>query len=93
MLMKSSFLFILFLFASLPYLYIKIASKFDRLETNHKFSIYTDQHGIPKVVAKDKISLFFGLGYSQASNRLWSLYVKKFMTSGRMAELFGQDVL
>ena len=87
--MKSSFLFIILLFLSVPYLYVKIMAKFDRLETDHKFSFYTDENGIPRIVAKDKLSLYFGLGYSQGYNRLWTLYIKKFMTSGRMAELFG----
>ena len=76
-----------------PYLYVKLMPHFDRLETHHRFSIYRDTHGIPKIVAKDRPSMFFGMGYAHAQDRLWILLTKKFMAAGRMSEVFGAEAL
>lgn len=57
---------IIILFPIIPYLYVQIGSCFDQLQTKHQFTVYRDDEGIPKVVAKDKLSLFYGIGYAQA---------------------------
>ena len=61
----------------------------DRITTNNKFAIYRDPEGIPHVYAKSYKDLFFGLGYAQAQDRLFTLFFKKMFVEGRVSELFG----
>ena len=79
------FILIIISIPVIPYLYFHIGSYFDTLETSHKFTIFRDDHGIPRVVAKDKISLFYGVGYAQGQDRLWTISVKKAITLGRLS--------
>jgi penicillin amidase len=44
-------------------------------------------------LGKDKLSVFYGIGYAQGADRLWTLNLKRRMVSGRMAEIFGDAVL
>jgi penicillin amidase len=39
------------------------------------------------------VDLFFGLGYAQAQDRLFTLFFKKMFMEGRVAELFGVAAL
>lgn len=61
----------------------------DKVTTTHKFTIYRDSEGVPHVYAKSYKNLFFGLGYAQAQDRLFTLFFKKMFVEGRVAELFG----
>ena len=60
-------------------------------ETHYKFAIARDEYGIPHIYAKQYEDLFFGLGYAEAQDRLFSLYFKKMFVEGRTAEMFGPD--
>lgn len=49
----------------------------NQASSSHRFSIIRDTHGIPHIFAKNKKDLMFGLGYAEAQDRLFSLYIKK----------------
>ena len=83
--MKGRLIILFFFVLAIPYLYHRINKKYTNFNPLHQFSLYRDNHGIPKVVARDKKAIFYGMGYAEAQDRLWVLYVKKFMASGRLA--------
>ena len=37
--------------------------------------------------------MLFGLGYAQAQDRMFSLYIKKMFIEGRLSEIFGREGL
>lgn len=51
--------------------------------------IYRDKWGIPHIVADDAHDLFFAVGYAQAQDRLFQMYMFKYYVAGRLAELLG----
>lgn len=63
------------------------------IPTHHQFSVFRDDNGIPHIVAEDKLSAFFGMGYAYAQDRLWTLNVRKLVLQGRLAEVFGAEAL
>jgi acyl-homoserine lactone acylase PvdQ len=65
----------------------------DTVTTANKFNIFRDSEGIPHIYAKNYQDLFFGLGYAQGQDRLFTLYFKKMFIEGRVAELFGASAL
>jgi penicillin amidase len=65
----------------------------DTSSTDNKFTIFRDPEGLPHIYAKNYNDLFFGLGYAQAQDRLFTLYFKKMLLEGRLAELFGPSAV
>ena len=56
-------------------------------------TIYRDDFAIPRIVADNFNDVLYGLGWSHAQDRLWSIHVKRMLFSGRLAEMFGPGVL
>lgn len=57
--------FIVFLLAvSLGSYYFNQEGDFEDLETTRKFRIYKDEHGIPRIYARDKQSALYALGFA-----------------------------
>ncbi len=54
-------------------------------------SVYRDDAGIPQIVAKSSADLFRAQGYVQAQDRFWEMDFRRHVTSGRLAELFGES--
>lgn len=63
------------------------------MKDQHKFAVYRDEEGIPHIYAKSYQDIFFGLGYAEAHDRLYSLFIKKMLIEGRLAELFGSEAV
>jgi penicillin amidase len=55
--------------------------------------IYRDRDGIPHIYAKTEEDLFFAQGYVHAQDRFWQMEFWRRIGSGRLAELFGKNVL
>lgn len=72
-------------FAISFYMYHSAKISFLPLNTKHEFTVFQDELGIPRVLGKDKLSLFYGIGYAQGADRLWTLNVKRRMVSGRLS--------
>src|SRR3954451_21126243 len=55
--------------------------------------VVRDSYGVPQIYADTAADLFFAQGYVQAQDRFYEMDVRRHLTSGRMAEMFGEDEL
>lgn len=53
--------------------------------------VLRDQYGVPQVYADNPHDLFMAQGYTHAQDRFWEMDVRRHITAGRLAELFGED--
>ncbi len=53
--------------------------------------VVRDQNGIPHIFADTAEDLFRAQGYVHAQDRFWEMDIRRHITSGRLAELFGPD--
>lgn len=90
---KSKIFVFIALLLTLSFFYLKQEGNFENLNTKHKFRIYKDEHGIPRIYAKDRMSLFYGFGFAEAQDRLWTLHLRKMIVRGRLSEIFGPEAL
>lgn len=51
--------------------------------------IYRNYYDIPHIVSQSENDMFFALGYSHASNRLWQMDYNRRIAEGRLSEIFG----
>ncbi|WP_426322868.1 penicillin acylase family protein [Microbacterium sp. E-13] len=56
-------------------------------------TVQRDVLGIPTITAASAHDLFFAQGYVQAQDRFWEMDFRRHVTSGRLAELFGESQL
>ena len=56
-------------------------------------TVYFDDFGIPHIYADSHIDAIATLGYVQAQDRLWQMELMKRIAPGRLAELFGKDLI
>lgn len=61
----------------------------DIISSKHRLAIYRDQEGVPHVYSHTKKDVYFGMGYAQGQDKLWTLFLKRIFIQGRLAELFG----
>ena len=52
-----------------------------------------DEWGIPHINARSEADLFFAQGYVTAQDRLWQMDLMRRAAQGRLAELFGEEML
>jgi penicillin G amidase len=55
--------------------------------------VLRDAHGVPQVYASSAHDLFYAQGFVQAQDRFYEMDVRRHMTSGRLAEMLGEDAL
>lgn len=55
--------------------------------------ITRDHMAVPHISAETDADAFFGLGWAHAQDRLWQMEMSRRAAKGRMAELFGPDML
>ncbi|MEO3928560.1 penicillin acylase family protein [Micromonosporaceae bacterium B7E4] len=56
-------------------------------------TVYRDANGIPQLYAETAEDLFRAQGYVHAQDRFWEMDLRRRVTSGRLAELFGKDLV
>lgn len=56
-----------------------------------KVTVVRDQHGIAQIYADTPADLFAAQGYVHAQERMWQMEVWRHISSGRLAELFGES--
>lgn len=56
-------------------------------------TVQRDALGIPTITADSTHDLFFAQGYVHAQDRFWEMDFRRHVTSGRLAELFGESQL
>lgn len=56
-------------------------------------SIYFDDYGIPHIFAGNQADAYRALGYVHAQDRLWQMELIRRIAAGRLAEVFGPDLV
>ena len=75
---------------------VSISNKLTTLNTIQLMDtvkIYTNNNGIPKIVANNEHDLFFAVGYYQAKERLWQMDFARRAGKGKLSEIFGEKTL
>ncbi len=96
---KYSALIILFsiLTFSLTACYAQTAPKFDKKLSvaglKEDVIVRRDERSIPYIEANNDADLYFAQGFVTASDRLWQMDLYRRVARGRLAELFGKQVL
>lgn len=55
--------------------------------------VIRDQYGVPYIFAHSETDLYRATGYVMAQDRLWQMDLIRRITSGRLAEIFGQNFI
>ncbi|MBW2092992.1 MAG: penicillin acylase family protein, partial [Deltaproteobacteria bacterium] len=58
-----------------------------------KVTIYRDQYAVPHIYAKNEQDLYTAVGYCMAQDRLWQMDLLRRATTGRLSEIFGEDLV
>ena len=58
-------------------------------ELNSNLEIIRDTYNVPHIFGQNDEDVFFGLGYSQAQDRLWQMATLRRRAQGRLSEVFG----
>ena len=58
-----------------------------------KVEVYRDSFAIPHVYAKNEEDLYRAIGYLTAQDRLWQMDLLRHVTTGRLSEIFGKDLI
>jgi len=56
-------------------------------------TVYRDSYAIPHIFAKNEEDLYLAVGYVMAQDRLWQMDLLRRVTTGRLAEIFGEDLV
>ncbi len=96
-LLATAFVFVA-LFLLFSYDFAKISILEEPIElTNDSIdegvSIYKNQYGIPHIIGRTENDAFFGLGFAQASDRLWQMDYLRRIAKGRLSEIFGKETI
>lgn len=59
----------------------------------NEVTVYRDKYGIAHVYAKTKEDLYLAVGYISAQDRMWQMDLLRRVTSGRLSEIFGEDMI
>jgi penicillin G amidase len=55
--------------------------------------IFYDPYGVPHIMANNAKDAYFALGYAQAQERLFQMELMRRVGSGRLAEIFGEELV
>ncbi|KPK83143.1 MAG: hypothetical protein AMS27_13315 [Bacteroides sp. SM23_62_1] len=55
--------------------------------------IFRDEFGVPHVYAQNEKDLYRVVGYLMAQDRLWQMDLVRRVTTGRLSEIFGEDMI
>jgi penicillin amidase len=55
--------------------------------------IIRDGYGVPHIYAQNEPDLYFALGYAMAQDRFWQMEFQRRLGQGRLAEIFGEELL
>src|SRR5208282_770039 len=56
-------------------------------------TVIRDTAGVPHIYAQNRLDLARALGYTQAQDRLFQLEMRRRLAEGRLAEVFGADLV
>lgn len=55
--------------------------------------VYRDSLAVPHIYAKNEADLFKTIGFVMAQDRMWQMDLLRRVTQGRLAEIFGEDLI
>ncbi|WP_047790352.1 penicillin acylase family protein [Tenacibaculum mesophilum] len=58
-----------------------------------KVTVYYDEVGVPHINAQNQLDAYTALGYVHAQDRLWQMELIRRISAGRLAEVFGKDLV
>ncbi len=58
-----------------------------------KVEIFKNKYGIPQIVAENINDAMFGVGFAQASDRLWQMDYLRRVASGELSEILGPEAI
>ena len=56
-------------------------------------TVYRDERGLPSIYAANEHDLYFSVGYVMAQERLWFMDLIRRVTTGRLSEIMGKDLV
>ncbi len=91
-------LILVLLVVILGWLYTKYAApkysgELELKNISNKVTVYFDEIGVPHINAKNQKDAYVALGYVHAQDRLWQMELMRRIASGRLAEIFGKDLV
>ncbi|MCH3885884.1 penicillin acylase family protein [Tenacibaculum aquimarinum] len=63
------------------------------MNISDKVTVYYDEVGVPHINAENQQDAYVALGYVHAQDRLWQMELIRRISAGRLAELFGKDLV
>ncbi len=60
---------------------------------NNNVEVYFTNYGVPHIYSDTDEDAYFALGYVHAQDRLWQMDLLRHVGSGRLSELFGEDLV
>ncbi len=60
---------------------------------SEKVTVYFDEVGVPHINAENQKDAYTALGYVHAQDRLWQMELVRRISAGRLAEVFGKDLV
>lgn len=62
-------------------------------DIKEKVVVYRDSLAIPHIIAQNDEDLYRAVGYVMAQDRLWQMDLLRRVTTGRLSEIFGEDLI
>ncbi|AZJ34892.1 penicillin acylase family protein [Tenacibaculum singaporense] len=62
-------------------------------DISDKVTVYYDKVGVPHINAQNQQDAYTALGYVHAQDRLWQMELIRRIAAGRLAEVFGKDLV
>ncbi|KGL58563.1 penicillin acylase family protein [Polaribacter sp. Hel1_85] len=69
------------------------SGELDLKNISEEVTVYFDDIGVPHINAQNQKDAYVALGYLQAQDRLWQMELIRRIAAGRLAEIFGKDLV
>ncbi|MCX7735772.1 MAG: penicillin acylase family protein [Candidatus Kapabacteria bacterium] len=96
LLLSLAVIFAAFFFFAVKLAYVSLPDDFieEKVEKiKDTIKVYSNQYGIPHIIAKNESDAFFMMGYQHALDRLWQMELYRRTSQGSLAEILGPDLL
>ncbi|MCF2875358.1 MULTISPECIES: penicillin acylase family protein [unclassified Tenacibaculum] len=74
-------------------LHPKYSGELELADISDNVTVYYDEVGVPHINAGNQKDAYTALGYVHAQDRLWQMELIRRIAAGRLAELFGKDLV
>ncbi|WP_272151150.1 penicillin acylase family protein [Tenacibaculum aiptasiae] len=74
-------------------LHPKYSGELELADISDSVTVYYDEVGVPHINAENQKDAYTALGYVHAQDRLWQMELIRRIAAGRLAELFGKDLV